>query len=196
MEPLTIVGSTRTWARDFAIVGATTGSLAPFFVIFDPMFAVAAGFTGAATGAALGAFMASGLERFRNRVPLTVLAAGATFLGALWGAASGSAGGAFSSIAGSQFEGSAIALGFMFGGIAGMLQLGGMFLPYLLSAVHRQTVPVVLLGVMAAPFMGWAALITLFSAFFGVWLVAVPLVIVGGVALETSIHQARQLQAA
>lgn len=194
MEPTTLVGPTRAWVRDFALVGVVTGALAPYFVIFDPAFALGAGLVGGLSGAALGAGLCLGMERARRWLPLSAILAGAAVLGAGWGGLAGAAGGVASfGLVSSHHNWGGVGLGAFFGACSGLLQLGWMFLPYLLGSTRRTTWPVVGLAVLAAPFMGWIGFLALASTLFGGWMFALPALLLTALALETSVHRARAL---
>jgi len=178
------------WARDYAIIGLTVGSMSPFFVIFDPGFAVLAGLVGGATGALLGAGLAWALERVRGVLPLAVIVPFVAAVGSLWGALAGTLGG-FGSLG---MGVGAIPLGFVLGACTGMVTLGLGFLPHLMLATSgRSTASVVALGVLASPVMGWLGLIALAGATFGLWLFLVPVLAAAGVALDRSEQRAKRL---
>ncbi|MCB9677711.1 MAG: hypothetical protein H6737_21575 [Alphaproteobacteria bacterium] len=177
------VGSPLSWGRDFAVVGCATGALAPFFVIFDPLFAVAAGFAGAASGFLLGVAAGWTVEQTRGHVPIPVLVACMAVAGSLWGAATGTVGGAASLWFG--IEGAP--LGFVLGATTGMVQLGLFFLPYLVLRVRGESArPAVIGAVLAAPFMGWLGLAALAASTFGLWLFALPAAVWLGIAIDRS----------
>lgn len=171
------------WARDFALVGVTVGALAPFFVIFDPGFAALSGLAGGASGALVGTASAWSLERVRGRVPLAIIVPLMAIVGSLWGAFAGACGGVGSIGIGID----AVPLGFVLGATTGMVTLGVGFLPYLMVSVRgSSTLPVVALGVLASPTLGWAGLMALGAATFGMWLFALPFLALAGVALDRS----------
>jgi len=174
MQNRTLVGNVSSWARDFAILGAAAGTLAPLTVIFDPVFALAAGLVGAVSGVVFGGVAGALVDAVRKRVPLSVMIATAAVLGSLWGAGVGTFGGAVTAVAGSTMGGEAVVLGFICGATSGMVYVGGLFLPYLIGATWGRTAPVVLLGMVAAPFAGWAGIAALAASSFGLWLFALP----------------------
>jgi hypothetical protein len=152
---VTVTGDPSTWARDLAIVGGVTGFAAPALVIADPVFSLAAAVAGASLGLALGASVATALERLRTLVPLWMLICASPFVGLAWGGAKGFLAGL---VGGSAFGSEAPALGLLLGGLAGMVQLGWFFLPYTVLAVTRgPRWPVVLAAFGVAPMLGWVA---------------------------------------
>ena len=177
------------WARDFAIVGLAVGALAPYGVIFDPDFSLLSGLAGGASGALVGAWSAWVLERLRGRLPLAMVVPMMALLGGLWGAFSGACGG----MASLRFGADAVPLGMVMGGATGMLTVGVGFLPYLVLAVRgRTTLPIVALGLLASPLLGWAGLSALGALGMGMWLVALPVVALAAVALDRGERAARQ----
>lgn len=173
--------SALSWGRDFGLVGAATGAAAPFFVVFDPTFAVVAGLIGGGTGVLLGALTSWVVPRLRPIVPLPALMAAMAAAGSLWGAVAGTLGGAASL----WFGLDGAPLGFVLGGCTGMVALGLFFLPYLVLAVRREpTWPAVAGAVLLAPFMGWLGLAALLASTFGLWLFALPAVVWGAVAVD------------
>ena len=181
------------WARDFALVGVTVGALAPFFVLFDPGFAALSGLAGGASGALVGAASAWALERVRGRVPLAVIVPLMAAVGSLWGAFAGACGGV-----GSMGIGlGAIPLGFVLGATTGMVTLGVGFLPYLILSVRgSSTLPVVALGLLASPTLGWLGLMALGAATFGLWLFVLPYLAIAGIAIDRSERAIRTQQRA
>ncbi len=159
-----LVGSPGIWARDWAIIGAGTGVLAPLGVIALSMepgllpFAAGAGVAGGAAGAVLGATAPRLLERVRGRVPLPVLMLLGLPLGATWGVIAGGLGALW--LPGMELA--LVVIAAAIAGVAGAIQLGLTWLPYTVAAVTRRPVwPVVLGSVLVAPAMGWAALLAL-----------------------------------
>ncbi len=167
------------------------GSMAPFTVIFDPVFALAGGFAGAVSGVLFGGAAAMLVDAFRSRMPLSALLASAAALGAVWGALIGTIGGTATAFAGSWMGFSAMSMGFVCGATSGMVLIGGLFPAYLLSSAHNRTAPVVLVGVLASPFMGWAGLAALTASTFGLWLFALPPLLWAGAVLDGSVARAR-----
>jgi hypothetical protein len=161
--------------------------MAPLMVIFDPAFACAAGVFGGISGWGLGWLGAYGVDRLRLRIPLTAMACVAVVVGMGWGAAAGAFGGLFAS---APFaDGSGVALGMVLGGIAGGLQLGALFLPYLVtSTVGGPRWPVLGVAVLAAPLLGWGALSALFalSLLWPLGLVLVPTMLTLALHVEGS----------
>ncbi len=182
--------SPASWARDFAVIGLFVGALAPYFVIFDAGFAIAAGLAGAGSGAVVGATSAWTLERVRGVVPLAFLMPAMAFLGMLWGGFAGGCGGMAS-----RFPHDPVDLGILFGGLGGALTLGVGFLPYLVLSVRgHATLPMLALGILAAPVMGWTAFTTLGIVGFA-WKLILPVMVLGAVGLvrsERSVARARR----
>lgn len=187
-----IAGSPHRWAGDLALVGAVTGLLAPALVIFDPGYSFAAAVAGGGSGAVLGTALPRGLELARRWLPLSVLFALAPVVGAVWGGGTGAFAGLF---AASPFaDGSGVGLGLVFGGIAGMVQLGAMWFPYTVQAVRGgMRGPVVALACLAAPVLGWAAVAVFLCAplLLAAGVLAAPALAVAVWQLEASVARAR-----
>lgn len=156
-----LVGSPTRWARDWAIIGLASGALAPIGVgvLSSPLglpFVLAAGLVGMLVGAAIGAAAPPVLERVRGKMPIAALLMLGLPIGAVWGALAGLAGG----LATGDLETAVLTV---FGaGVAGAAQLGAAWFPYtFLSVLQRRTWPVVLLSVLAAPLLGWLAIVLL-----------------------------------
>jgi hypothetical protein len=180
------VGNPLAWSRDFGIVGALTGSLAPFFVIFDASFALAGGMVGGFLGVLLGLVAAVGVEVGRRQVPLPVFVAAIAVLGAVQGAIAGFAGGMTETL---TMGVEAAPLGFIVGSTSGMVALPVFFAPYLVLSVRRwPTWPAVFGAAMLAPLMGWAGLAALGFSTFGLWLFALPLLLWAGIAMDRSMR--------
>jgi len=187
-----------TWARDLPLIGATTGGFAPLFVIFDPVFAIAAGVTGMLVGCWLATMVSQPMPFLRRHVPLSVFCTCAALVGALWGASAGLAGGFFTAtlqlpLSGVDFgapQGAPV-LGMICGACAGMVQVGGLSLPYLVARAHRRSGIVVTLGVLLSPFMGWLGILVLGASLLGLWLFALPVWVVAALGLEASVRRAR-----
>lgn len=157
-----VTGSPSTWARDLAFVGGVSGIVAPGLVIADPLFSLTAGLAGALLGAMLGAMGAPALEWLRPRAPLWTLVLAAPIVGAGWGALSGVAGGL---VGGAAFGSEAPLLGAIMGAGAGMVQLGWMFLPYMVATVLRlPRWPVLLAASGLTPMLGWIAVSLFFAS--------------------------------
>ena len=144
-------------------------------------------------GVALGATSALSVERARGTVPLAVLVPAMAAVGALWGALSGTFGGSVSALLGvSMFEDDALPLGFILGGCTGMVQLALFFPAYLALSVRRQaTWPLVLVGALTAPVMGWLGLGALVASLFGLWLFALPFATWAAVLIDRGERQQR-----
>lgn len=176
------------WSRDFAVVGGAAGAAAPFFVIFDPGFALAAGVAGAVTGGLLGAVAAPVVRALRGWVPLPVLVAAMAAAGGCWGAVTGAVGGLGSLWMGTE----AVPFGFVLGATTGMVTLGLFFLPYLMLSVRgERTWPAVAGAVVATPLLGWLGLCALLASTFGLWLFALPALVWGAVAVDRALGRAR-----
>ncbi len=183
-----LVGHPLAWARDFGIVGALFGSLAPFFVIFDASFALAGGIIGGMLGVLIGASTAVAVEVGRKRVPLAVFIAAIAVVGAVQGALCGAAGG----MTGVPMFGhdEASAFGFILGGTSGMLAMPVFFAPYLVLSVKRlPTWPAVFGAALIAPVMGWAGMAGLGFSTFGLWLFALPLLLWAGIGLDRAMRR-------
>lgn len=130
--PEPVVGRPARWARDFAVIGAASGALAPAYLIglptapSDSPYAFAALVVGAALGALLGAAAPAALEASRRRVRLRWLLLLGPVIGVLWGGLT--AGGAAAWVLRDEFgrDGYAgyVVLVALFGGLAGAVQLG------------------------------------------------------------------------
>lgn len=169
------------WARDFSLVGAACGFLAPFayFAGQHPRYALATGLGGMAAGAALGPLSGALISLARRRLPKIAVISFGLVLGALWGGLSGAAPELFGherfwlyslerSVGTSAAAGAA--LGWWF------------WLAYSYRRLnHRSIWPVVLGGCAAAPALGFVAFLALYSEcspqFFasGLALLVVPL---------------------
>src|SRR3954462_8761775 len=81
------------WARDFSLVGAACGFLAPFasFEGRVPRYALSAGLGGMAAGAVLGSLSGVLISLARRRLPKIGLISLGLVLGALWGGLAGAA---------------------------------------------------------------------------------------------------------
>ena len=168
MSQVPVVGDTRTWSRDLALVGGVTGFAAPtamFGWLVSPAFCVAAGPAGAAIGWALGRFIPWLLERVRGRVPIPVLLLLlGPALGAFWGGGTGLVAGLLAELwyasTGSEpalFAGTLPILGASFGLVAGAVQLGWFWFPYTFQTVRRAPRwPVMALAMLLAPLTAFA----------------------------------------
>ncbi len=158
--PARVTGSPRRWALDFAIIGGVTSVLAPLFAFGSPVFAVAAGFWGAATGMAIGRLLPETLERVRGRFPIPVLLALGVPIGAVWGGVTGA-------LAGLTLGSADTALfGAMVASVAGAVQFGWLWFPYtFLTVLNRTTIPVVAAACVVAPTLGWLGIMALVGAF-------------------------------
>ncbi|MCB9684038.1 MAG: hypothetical protein H6735_03220 [Alphaproteobacteria bacterium] len=154
-----LVGPPTRWARDWALIGLASGALAPIGLGMwsNPAgiaFVVAAGLVGMIVGAAIGGFAPAVLERVRGRWPIPALLMLGLPIGAVWGALAGLAGGL------AVGDPSFLVYSVFGAAIAGAAQLGATWFPYtFLSVLQRRTWPVVLLSVLAAPLLGWLAVV-------------------------------------
>jgi hypothetical protein len=147
------VGSHRHWARDFALIGGVTGLVAPMAVvpsIVSSGYLGAAAVVGALSGAFLGTAVPAALSRLGN-VRLPVLLMGGLGVGAVWGGVVGAA-------AALAAEPALVALSVLLAGIAGTLQFGWIWLPYVLRKIRgKRTWPLVVTALAATPALGWAS---------------------------------------
>ena len=145
----TAVGRPREWARDFSLIGGVTGLLAPA-LLGDPSYVAAAAVSGAIAGGALGAAVPKMLTRLRHlKVPALML--GGMGIGAVWGGIAGA-------VAGFTMP-NLFWLSVAVASIAGALQFGWIWLPYVLKKIGRKrTWPLVLAAFAAAPLLGWASI--------------------------------------
>ena len=157
----TAVGRPTEWARDFSLIGGVTGLLAPW-LLGDPTYVAAAAISGAMAGAALGATVPRMLTKLRHlKVPSLML--GGMGIGAVWGGVSGA-------IAGLTLP-NLFWLSVSIASIAGALQFGWIWLPYVMKKIGRKrTWPLVLAAFAAAPLLGWASiwLFVMLMSLFGV----------------------------
>lgn len=160
-----VTGEARDWARDMAIVGGVTASLAPLPALAlgaTVAFIGGTAVTGAVTGAALGAAMPGVLERLRGRLPLSVLMVLGPLPGALWGGTVGAVGFALSGV------GTPLALCVLCAAIAGALQFGLFWFPYTFQTVRGAARWPVVLGACAlTPLIGLLTVVTVLTGMFG-----------------------------
>jgi len=183
-----LLGSSARWARDFAFLGGVMGFSAPFFVILEPGFAVAAGLAGAVTGAPFGVALGWWMERLRGTVPLVLLVAAAAVVGALWGGMAG----AFGGLTTVSMVGDAVGLGLLLGTVCGGLTVGTGLVPYLvLSARGADTRPLLAVAALVSPVVGWLGLVLLAGA----WVFALPGVAGLGLAMWWTERRAHRLAA-
>ncbi|MFT5679110.1 MAG: hypothetical protein ACI8RZ_000014 [Myxococcota bacterium] len=147
-----VTGRPAHWARDMAIVGGVTASLAPLPALAlgaTAAFIGGTAVTGAVTGAALGAVMPGVLERVRGRLPLPVLMVLGPIPGALWGGIVGAVGFALSGV------GVPLALCVLCAALAGAVQFGLFWFPYTFQTVRgARRWPVVLGACAVTPMIG------------------------------------------
>lgn len=157
-SPAPPLGGRIAWMRDFSLIGACSGALAPaFFWSHQPGYLAACGIGGAALGIALGFLLPPLLLGPVSRWPFAVLVVAGVGVGALWGAGAGFIGGAtqFGICDGLQLA----SLSATCGAIAGALQLGWFWLPYTLRKVRgRSTWPLVLAACVLSGGLGLAAI--------------------------------------
>jgi hypothetical protein len=155
------MGRPREWARDFSFIGGMTGLLAPW-LLGDPTYIAAAAVTGAIAGAGLGAAVPGLLNRMRHfKVPTLLL--GGVAIGATWGGIAGAVAGLTTP--------HLFWLSISVASIAGAIQFGWIWLPYVLKKIgHKRTWPLVLASFFAAPVLGWASiwLFVMIAALFGI----------------------------
>jgi hypothetical protein len=154
--------SPSAWARDLAVVGgvssvASTIAFAPAMVVPVGMYALIAGATGVLTGALLGVVAGKAIAGPLARLPVLAVLAGGVGAGAVWGGTVGAiaalALGAHGMVLESSIEIAAV---------AGAIQLGWWWLPYLLRRAHeKSTWPVVFFAACLSPFLGWIGLFVL-----------------------------------
>jgi hypothetical protein len=155
-------GAPEAWARDLAVVGgvsavAATLGFGSVMAVPVGMYAIVAGVSGVVTGALLGAVAGKSLRGPLSRVPVAVVLAGGLGVGALWGGAVGAIAGAALGAHGAIFRSSV-----EIAAVAGAIQLGWWWLPYLLRRAHeRSTWPVIAFATLISPFLGWIALYVL-----------------------------------
>lgn len=157
-SPSSPLGSTASWLRDFALIGAITGAAAPaFFWWQQPGYLIACGAIGATLGGLLGVGMRPLLLGPFARWPFGVLLLLGLGVGAVWGGGTGLGGG----IVGFGLD-DQLGLPFLSGAagaFAGALQLGWFWLPYTLRhARGRSTWPIVLAACTVSSGLGLAAL--------------------------------------
>lgn len=140
----------RPWARDLALVGATTGVALAVATPLSWSLALLAGALAGTLGALLGALMPRLLHRRVRRRSWLLLAAAAVGLGGLWGGAAGLGAGV---LAGASWKWSAAVFA-----TAGAVQLGWVWLPLVMARARgRSTWPLVALASVAAPAAGYLA---------------------------------------
>jgi hypothetical protein len=181
-----VVGSPWRAGRDLALVGAVTGALAPALVVFDLAFCLAAGAAGALGGLAIGLAGAPLVAALRRQLPLPVLLCAAPVTGAAWGGLAGLAGGLVSD---AGFGGGAWLFALLAGSVAGSLQLSALSLPYLVQSVRdAPRWPVVAAACLAAPVLGWVAVVAGAVAFspllLPVVLLSLPALVWAGILLD------------
>ncbi len=152
------LGTRVAWMRDFAIIGAFSGALAPaFFWSHQTGYLAACGVGGAALGVLLGLVLPPLLLGPVARWPFGVLLVLGLGVGALWGAGAGFVGGVTQFGVHDRLQ--LAALSTTCGAIAGALQLGWFWLPYTLrKARGRSTWPVVVAACLVSGGLGIAAL--------------------------------------
>lgn len=139
----------RGWARDLAIVGASTSLVVPATVGAQLGLALVAGLIGALLGMLIGSAAPVLLARRVRRIPLFVLALAGAGLGADWGAVTAGL------TAGSM--GRSWAWGVELGAIVGLVQLGWFWIPAIwMRARGRPTWPLVALAVLLCPVLAVA----------------------------------------
>lgn len=155
---VTPLGARLAWMRDFALIGAVSGSAAPaLFWLQAPGYLVACGVAGAALGLALGLLLPPLLLGPVSRWPFAVLLVVGLAVGAAWGGGTGLAGGLFAF--GAQDRMGLAWLSGACGAVAGAMQLGWFWLPYTLrKAKSRSTWPIVLAACLLSGGLGFAAL--------------------------------------
>lgn len=140
-------GRAAEWARDLALVGGVTATIAPLLTLdarHAVRFAPAAVIVAVATGLALGRVAPSLFSRHVRRLPIPLLLGAGFGLGAFWGAAAGLAGALASGLTPGYWTGVA--------GRCGAMVLGILWLPYLLAHVRgRATWPLVALACVLGP---------------------------------------------
>lgn len=153
------LGRARDWARDLAVIGGVSSFVAPASVGLSDLvsgFAPAAAVAGALVGAGLGAIAPRALSRVRA-IPIPILLIGGLGVGSLWGAAAGLAGAVY-------FGSFDFLVGFsaLAGGVAGAIQLGWFWLPYVKRRIaRRSTWPLVLFASLLSGGLGWVAVLVL-----------------------------------
>jgi hypothetical protein len=162
---MSVTGQPREWARDMAIVGGVTASLAPLPAL---TLGATAGFIGGTalagtlTGAALGAAMPGLLERVRGRLPLSILMVLGPVPGALWGGIVGAVGSVLSGV------GTPLTLCVLCAAIAGAIQFGLFWFPYTFQTVRgARRWPVVLAACLATPIIGLLTVLTVLAGVLG-----------------------------
>lgn len=136
----------RPWARDLAIVGASTSMVVPALVGAGAEFAITSGVLGAVLGVALGSAIPLILSRRVRRVPLVLLALAGAGVGANWGAATG----ALTALALDRSVTTAVEVG----ATAGLLQLGWFWIPAIAARARgRSTWPLVAASVALSPLL-------------------------------------------
>ena len=157
-----VTGQPQRWARDFALIGATTSAVAPTMAAafgVSWLYALAAAIAGAGTGALLGAMMPALLDRVRGRVPLPLLAAVGPLLGALWGASVG--------VLASVVHPDMLAFSVLAASVGGAVQFGLFWFPYTFQTVRGARVwPVVLAACLCAPLAGVISIVSTISIAF------------------------------
>lgn len=156
------------WARDFAIVGASSSFLAPCLIVggaLGPATLIATTLAGGATGAALGALLRRPLAGALGATPWPLIALLMLAIGAAWGAVVGAVG---ATVLGADAGGyigprSSIDLAvytyFMgYAAIAAALQLAWFGVAY--ARADRVGVPTwpLVVAALGTPFLGWAGL--------------------------------------
>lgn len=139
----------RGWARDLAIVGASTSMVVPAAIGAHVGVAIASGAIGALIGVLIGSAAPILLGRRVRRIPLIVLALAGAGLGADWGAVTA---GLTAGPAGASW-----AWAVELGAIVGLVQLGWFWIPAIwMRARGLPTWPLVALAVVLCPVLAIA----------------------------------------
>lgn len=139
----------RGWARDLAIVGASTSMVVPAIIGAHVGLAIASGVIGALLGVLIGSAAPVLLAWRVRRIPLVVLALAGAGLGADWGAVTAGL------TAGSV--GASWTWAIELGAIVGLVQLGWFWIPAIwMRARGLPTWPLVTLAVVLCPVLAVA----------------------------------------
>jgi len=151
-DNLPVLGTAHQWRRDFSLLGALIGGLAPAIMWTVPWLGVPLSLAGAAlgalTGARFGLLLRSQTNTLRGSLPIPAMMLYLPLLGGLWGGlVAGTAGaltaGSFALLAGELTAALAIgayggALSAVVGAMVGAAVVGLLWFPYAFLSVMRQ----------------------------------------------------------
>jgi len=173
----------RLWARDFSIVGAACGFLAPLTCLgsHELPYALSTGIGGMAAGAVLGPLSGALISLARRRLPKIALISFGLILGGLWG---GMAGAAPEYLGGTDFKFYSWALSILTSAVAGSVLGWWFWLAYAYRRINQRSAwPVVLAGCAQAPTLAIVGNRLLFWHQYRYYFVALPVLVVPWVVL-------------